>query len=137
MLSLLIGCKKVSVEKPKNLIPEEKMVEIIYDMALFEAITVSQPASVQERKLEPDTFIFKKYQVDSLQFSASNKFYAADVNLYAKIFDKVSKKLESKLKETDSLVKKGVNVGEPKVDEKGKNLPLKLDVERARFRRIR
>ncbi|MGG7034040.1 MAG: DUF4296 domain-containing protein [Flavobacterium sp.] len=139
ILVFLAGCNETSVEKPKNLIPEEKMVEILYDMALFEAITVSQPASIQERELKPDTFIFKKYQVDSLQFSTSNKFYASDVNLYAKIFDKVGKRLESKLKETDSLIKKGVNIGESKVDEKKKEkkLPLKLDIERARFHRIR
>lgn len=111
VLLVFVSCKD-SVQKPDNLIPEEKMQDILYDIALMEAIKVGDSKSLQEKGINPDTYIYQKYKIDSLQFSKSDQYYASDVKNYEKMYGKVLKRLEMKKAEIDSLVQKGVNVGE-------------------------
>ena len=83
---VLISCKKAAISEPKNLIDEDKMVEILYDIAILEAIKVSNPASLQSRGIDSKTYIYEKFKIDSLQFEQSDKFYTSDVVQYAKMY---------------------------------------------------
>lgn len=79
---------------PDNLISEEKMVDVIYEMTL---ISVSK--GVNRRILEnngviPEKYIFEKYNIDSLQFVLSNEFYSNDLNKYLDIYNRVKEKLQ-------------------------------------------
>lgn len=111
---VIISCKDSAIEKPDNLIAEDKMIDILSDVAILEAIRVENPSSLAERNIVPDKYIYKKYKIDSLQFSSSDKYYASDVDNYLKMYEKVSKNIEKKRAETDSLIAKGINVGTPK-----------------------
>jgi|TARA_B100000959_G_scaffold22884_1_gene22085 hypothetical protein len=96
VIVVLFGCNK-NVQKipiPDNLISEEKMVEVIYEMTL---ISVSK--GVNRRILEnsgviPEKYIFEKYNIDSLQFALSNEFYSNDLNMYLDIYNRVKVKLQ-------------------------------------------
>ena len=96
VIIVLFGCNK-NVQKipiPDNLISEEKMVEVIYEMTL---ISVSK--GVNRRILEnsgviPEKYIFEKYNIDSLQFALSNEFYSNDLNMYLDIYNRVKVKLQ-------------------------------------------
>jgi len=91
---LLASCSKTIVDKPKNLIEENKMVDILYDLALLDAVRTQIPKEKQHYKGFPNQYIFKKHQIDSLQFVKSNQYYASDISNYKKIFERVKEKLE-------------------------------------------
>ncbi len=103
---ILLGCDKnlQKTSMPENLLSEEKMVDVIYEMTL---INVSK--GVNRRMLErngvfPEKYIFEKYSIDSLQFALSNEFYSNDLNKYLDIYNRVKEKLsKNKRIITDSI----------------------------------
>lgn len=103
---LFSSCNSGVVEKPDNLINEDKMVNIIYDLSVLEAIRLDNPASLAEKKINPSLYIYKKYKIDSLQFAKSDRYYASDIAKYAGIYDKVNSKLDYDKKVADALNKK-------------------------------
>jgi len=132
VLFLVVSCKKQLVKEPKRLIEKEKMVDIMYDLSLLEALRYQNPASIDSMDADPTKFVFKKYKVDSLQFSQSNKYYAADYETYKEIFDSINVRIEKQKKIADSLIKiedkkaAKKNKKSKKVDEKGLKKPEEL-----------
>lgn len=110
-LMLTVSCQDSVVEKPDNLIDKDQMVDIIYDLSLLEAIKSSNYSSLESRKIDPNTYIYKKYKIDSLQFAKSDRYYASDIDVYSGIYDKVSKRLESNKNAIDSTNKVKLNLG--------------------------
>ncbi len=102
---MVICCKNPAIEPPINLISEEKMVQILYDLAVLDAIRAINNSSLETRGLNSPVCIYKKYNIDSLQFAKNNKFYASDISNYAKIYEKVNLLLETKKAEIDTLMK--------------------------------
>ena len=58
------------------------MVNIMYDLALLEAIKYQNPAVLDSNQIHPKQFIYKKYGVDSLQLAQNNVYYASDYKNY-------------------------------------------------------
>jgi 6-pyruvoyl-tetrahydropterin synthase len=100
--SVFVSCQKNVVEKPDDLIEEDVMVDIIYDLSLLEAIKSQNPASLEVNNINPNDYIYKKYKIDSLLFAQSNQYYATDIKNYKNIYDKVTKKLEEKMGVADT-----------------------------------
>ncbi len=105
LIVLFFGCNSNSVEKPKNLIGKDKMVDILYDISLLEAIKTQNINGGITVKMGND-FIYKKYKIDSIQFAKSNKYYASDVEEYKKLFEKVKKRLNKETLKIDRELKK-------------------------------
>lgn len=105
VLFFAVGCKKELVKKPERLVERGKMMDIMYDLSLLEAIKYQNPMSLDSFDTNPTRFVLKKYKVDSLQFVKSNMYYAADYNDYKVMFDEVAARLVKNEKELDSLVK--------------------------------
>jgi len=105
IVTLFISCKEGVVNKPKQLIDKDVMVDIIYDLSILEAIKNQNPASLDTFKINSRDYIFKKYKIDSVQYAASNVYYASDYNDYKSMFEQIGKRLESNKKSVDSLVK--------------------------------
>ena len=97
LFAILISCQKPAVSKPDNLIDEEVMVDIMYDVSVLEAMKSQKAFVLEANKINPNTYIYKKYKIDSLQFANSDKFYASDIKKYKEIFDKVNKRIEEKM----------------------------------------
>ena len=96
LLCLLPSCNDIDrPSKPKNLISESKMVDIITDMSLLNAAKGVDKDILVENGIVPLNFIYEKYQIDSLQFAESNNFYAYNVNKYEAIYSKVKERLEN------------------------------------------
>lgn len=116
ILSTLLSCKKELVKTPNHLIEKDKMVNIMYDLSVLEAIKIQNPSSLDSFKINSNEYIFKKYKIDSLQFAQNNIYYAADYKEYKKMFEKVKKRLDNNktlvetsiknIKKKDSLLKK-------------------------------
>ena len=117
LISLILSCKEEVVKKPENLIEKEIMVDVMYDLALLEAIKYQSPNALQAHKINPDEYIYKKYKIDSAQFVQSNMYYASDYKEYKKMYDQIN----SRLVKNRSLLEEAIK------NEKDKALLLKKE----------
>lgn len=101
----LLGCKEDLVKKPDLLIEKSKMMDIMYDLALLEAIKYQNPAVLDSNQIRPKQFIYKKYKIDSLQLAQNNRYYAADYKSYKVMFESVVKRIENEKKRANTIVK--------------------------------
>lgn len=120
-LVLLSACRDSVVKKPTNLIPKSKMEDIIYDLALLEAIQNTNPSFLEKNNINPYNYVFLKYEIDSIRLAESNKYYAANVKEYNKMYEKVKQKIESEKALADSS--KVAKTKEPVI----KNVQEKVD----------
>ena len=104
IITLFVGCKEEVVQKPERLIEKDVMLDVMYDLAVLEAIKYQNPVSLDTFKINPRDFILKKYKVDSLQFAKSNVYYASDYEDYKLMFEQITKRLDASKKSADSLV---------------------------------
>ncbi|MDI1316304.1 DUF4296 domain-containing protein [Flavobacterium sp.] len=102
---VLSSCNENSVAKPDNLITKDKMIDILYDISLLEAIKVQNLKGGINRK-KANEFIYKKYKIDSIQFAKSNKYYASDLVDYKKMFEKVKDRLNKENAKVEAEMKK-------------------------------
>lgn len=104
LVLFLASCNHNAVEKPENLIEEEVMTNILYDLSILEAMKSQNPYAPQNQSMNPKDYIFKKYKIDSLQFATSNRYYVSQIEAYKKMYDQVNERLEKEKKAADSLV---------------------------------
>lgn len=101
----LLGCKEDLVKKPDLLIEKSKMMDIMYDLALLEAVKYQNPAVLDSNQIRPKQFIYKKYKIDSLQLAQNNIYYAADYKNYKIMFESVVKRIANEKKRVNSVIK--------------------------------
>lgn len=106
---VLMGCNGNSIDKPNNLIGKEKMVDILYDISLLEAIK-NQNINGGLSSKAGNEYIYKKYKIDSLQLVKSNKYYAANIEEYKKMVEEVKARLTAETTKIEAEMKKR---GEP------------------------
>ncbi len=88
---IITSCNESAVKAPENLIDENKMVDIIYDLSLLDAIKTQ--GSSQQSHPSTSEFLKKKYNVDSITFANNSKYYASDIKNYKKMYDRVKDRL--------------------------------------------
>lgn len=103
-LLVFVGCKEPVLKEPKNLIPQDQMVDILYDLALLNVVKYQNAAKMQEYKGTELEYVYKKYHIDSTRFVQSNSYYAADYKNYKDLFDQVKRRAESQKALLDTLV---------------------------------
>ena len=96
ILLIFCSCGFVNDENlvPDNLIAEEKMVDILYDMSLISVSKGINKRILENNGMKPKKYILKKHNIDSLQFVLSNEYYSKDLEKYLKIYEQVLNKLE-------------------------------------------
>jgi len=107
VMCLFFSCNP-SIEKPKkpaNLIPEDKMVEILYDMFILNSAKGVNKKLLELNGILPKDYIFEKYGIDSTQFALSNNYYVYDTKTYESILNKIAQKIDVKKKEYEALDK--------------------------------
>ncbi|MFT7335712.1 MAG: hypothetical protein ACI9M1_001633 [Porticoccaceae bacterium] len=104
ILILIVSCKEEIVEKPDNLIEKNKMVDIMYDLAILEGIKYQNITSLADYNVNSSQYIYKKYKIDSLQFVQSNVYYASNYEEYKEFFDEIVKRIDDQKAVVDSLV---------------------------------
>jgi hypothetical protein len=94
---LLINCtSNTIVEKPENLIPKDKMVDVLTDMLLASGAENIKNIQLQ-RNVNYFPLVYEKYKIDSTQFKESNFYYVSRIDDFEEILKKVEDRL-SKLK---------------------------------------
>ena len=97
------------LEKPKDLIPKEQMVELITDLFIASKAKAIKNENL-ERKINYSSLIFEKYQIDSSRFKESNLYYTSKIDEYNEILNEVDIRLklliaqfEKEIEEKDSI----------------------------------
>lgn len=125
---IVISCQGIeSIEKPDNLIPLKKMEDIIYDMTIINSARGFNIQLFTQTGVKPETHIFEKYEIDSLQYAASTVYYSADIDQYKKIIDNVRKRVTSEFEIADSLTKIEKRIKDSIRNVRGKRLKEKKD----------
>ncbi|MFS4494247.1 DUF4296 domain-containing protein [Maribacter sp. 2308TA10-17] len=94
LITCFFSCAEKLMEKPDNLISKERMVEILNDLAIINAAKSTNAKLLQDYDLEPTKYIFEKYDIDSLQFVESDRYYASIPEEHEEIYIAVEAKLE-------------------------------------------
>ncbi|MBT8244002.1 MAG: DUF4296 domain-containing protein [Winogradskyella sp.] len=93
---LVLGCEpNLKPKKPDNLIPKEKMTNLLYDMFITSSAKGINRPKFEKLGLNPETYILKKYSIDSLQFAESNNYYAYDIKIYKSMIEDVKRKISA------------------------------------------
>ena len=141
VLFLSVSCKKEVVKQPAKLIEKDKMIDIMYDLSLLEAMKYQHQELLDSTETSPTKFILKKYKVDSLQFAQNNMYYAADYENYKDMFDEVGKRLKVAERAADSIVtienKKAAKAAKNKLKETPKDSIKKTSKQQINIDSIR
>ncbi len=86
-------------QQPEDLLPEQTMVDILYESYLFEGYSAIT-TEYDYRKLSSETVgfynaLFKKYNTTQEQYDASVDYYMRNKRLYEDIYDKVIYRIDS------------------------------------------
>ena len=100
----LLSCSNNPVPKPDNLLEEEVMTDILYDLAILQAIDGSFSNKLVENNIESKKYIFKKYKIDSITYYQNQRYYAADIKKYKEMYQEVLDRLEEVNTKNDSLI---------------------------------
>ncbi|MGB5229338.1 DUF4296 domain-containing protein [Eudoraea sp.] len=103
---ILFSCGEEVIDMPNNLISKEKMIDILYDMAIINAGKTTAPQVMEERNFVPMQYIYKKYEIDSIQFVSSDLYYASKPLEYEDIYEKIEERIK---KEKERFEKQNEN----------------------------
>ena len=92
---LIIGC---SSNAPENLISEEKMESIIFDIMILNASS-NYDLKIDNNMIS-DELIFRKHDIDSAQFYDSELYYSKNPRIQLNIYSNVKRRIQ---KSIDSL----------------------------------
>lgn len=100
-----LSCQEIEKpKKPDNLIPKDKMAEVLYDITLLNATKSYSPKMIAESNIDYHDYVYKKHGIDSVQFAESNFWYSHHIDAYLAIYNQVEERLiAQKRKWKDSL----------------------------------
>ena len=90
----LFACNENPVKRPKILLDEAIMENILYDAAILQAANINAPEILQANKIDAKNYIYKKYKIDSATYHQNNRYYAAEVNNYKHMHKRILARLE-------------------------------------------
>jgi len=102
---LLWQCSDIKYpEKPDDLIDKQTMVNIFTDAYLSNASKSFNRTILQRAEVDLGNYIYKKYQIDSLQFERSNAYYTANIDEYREMIVQVKQNLDARLAVVDTII---------------------------------
>ncbi len=103
----VLSCNDIDKpKKPDNLISKNKMIDIITDISLVNAAKSTNKKLLEGNGVNPEKYIYEKYNIDSIQFAESSNYYAYDVKGYEDIYVSVKQRLEKQKEEYKELQEK-------------------------------
>ena len=95
ILVVVTACNRFrGPDKPDDLISKEEMVSILIDSRFLTTGNTMTKKTMKDSSVDVSTYIYKKYNVDSLQFALSNSYYAFHVDEYEEIYTMAIDSLE-------------------------------------------
>lgn len=91
------------MEKPEDLIPREKMVDVLVELSLLQGARSSNITMFRQLGLDSGNYVWKRFNIDSLQFVESSNYYSENYDEYLDIYLEVQEKLAAMKVEYDSV----------------------------------
>ena len=116
---IIIGACSSKNEIPKAAKPIDKAVmeNILYDLALLQALKSYSPEKLIKNNIDSKTYIYQKYKIDSLQFVENNKYFASDIEAYKLMFENVSNRLQKEKSQMDTIIDKESKIKAKKTED--------------------
>ena len=95
LVMLLFSCET----KPKFIIPEDEMIDILVDIHISDGILNTESFPYDNLPLRPENFyknVLAKYQIDRPTFDSALSQYSQNRTLYIAMYDKVIEKLRTR-----------------------------------------
>lgn len=89
------GCGEKLMSPPENLIPKEKMIEILEELTIINSAKKTNAGVLHENNIEPTELVFTKYGIDSLQFVTSDRYYASMPGVYESMYIEIEVQLDT------------------------------------------
>ncbi|BAO75905.1 DUF4296 domain-containing protein [Winogradskyella sp. PG-2] len=103
---LVFACNKDDKPKrPDNLIPKDKMSNILHDLYIINGAKGVNRKLLEANGFMPETYLLTKYNIDSIQFADSNAYYAFNTEEYKSIVSEAKARLEKEKVEFEELQK--------------------------------
>lgn len=94
-LFLFASCQDIEeAKKPNDLIPKDKMVDILTDLTLLNSAKNYNKRILESTGLKPDEYLYAKHNIDSLQLAQSTQYYAQNFDVYKNINTRVQNRLK-------------------------------------------
>ncbi len=114
---VLCACQNViRPEKPEQLIPKDKMVQILVSAYTGNAARSINNRTLRDSGVQLDSVIYNKFNIDSLSFAQSNTYYASQINEYMEILNEVEKELSEQKATLDSIIQEKAKLQKDSLD---------------------
>lgn len=101
---IFMSCGNTAIKKPNNLISEDQMVDILYDVMIINSAKGVNKQLLENNIQNPKEYIYTKYKIDSLQFAESNNYYTNKREAYKSIYDRLDLKLKAKKTAYETII---------------------------------
>lgn len=99
-----MSCGNTTTKKPTNLISEDQMVEILYDVMIINSAKGVNKQLLENNIQNPKEYIYTKHNIDSLQFAESSAYYTNKRDVYKSIYDRLDLKLNAKKTAYETII---------------------------------
>ena len=104
ILLLILYCKDQTLTyKPKNLIDELTMENIIYEAIMMDVMSTFKPKNKKFIGIVGSPYLLLKYNIDSLQLVSSNEYYIKNPKIMGKIYSNVLRRMERSKDSIDNI----------------------------------
>jgi hypothetical protein len=121
LIFMLAGCK---VRRPKEVIPESQMENLLYDYHIAKALGDNLPHTENYKKALYIEYVFRKHNTTEAAFDSSMVWYTRHADVLSKIYERVSKRLKAEQNELDNLI--AIRSHKPKISAPGDSIDLWL-----------
>lgn len=122
LLTLVVtGCK---VKRPKEVISESRMENLLYDYHIAKAMGENLPYNENYKKALYIEYVFKKHNTTEAVFDSSMVWYTRHTDILSKIYDKVNKRFKTQQDEINQLI--AIRDKKPKTSEPGDSIDVWL-----------
>lgn len=103
LLFAVFACRDVDkIREPENLIPQNKMVEVLTDLSLLNSAKNYNRRQLENTGLRPMEYLYDRHGIDSVSLAQSTRYYANFPSELERIYARVKNNLEN-LKSTLEL----------------------------------
>lgn len=121
ILLFLSGCK---VQRPKGILPEGKMEEILYDYHIAKAMGENLASSDNYKRALYAEYVFQKHGTTEAAFDSSLVWYTRNTEVLSKMYDRVNKRLTAQQDIINNLV--AIRDNKPKTSLPGDSIDVWL-----------
>ena len=104
-ICVFVSCNNHVGTKPEKFLDEDTMLNVMYDLAILQAVKSTGDYTLADNSLEINNLLFNKYEIDEQIWAENNEYYASNIRKYNKMVNKVLERLETQKLEMEEQSK--------------------------------